>query len=86
MSWSVTISGKKDAAKQQATADSDRNITNGYQTEAQKALVLAAIDALPGTHVAGSLGGHNNQDATASLTGCTINIAVSSYTEAEVAA
>lgn len=65
MSWSVTCMGKKDAAKEEAIKQADTNIKNDNQNEAQKALVLAAIDACPGTHIDGYVAGHNerNEDA-----------------------
>ena len=74
MSWSVTLSGTKEAARASAAEQSDRNIGNGYQTEEQKALVLAAIDAAVGTYVSGSMGGHNNAEncsMSASIQGST---------------
>jgi hypothetical protein len=82
MSWSVNLSGSKEAAKEAAAAQSDTNIANGYQTEAQKQLVLAAIEAAPGTHVSGSVSGHNNEGGA----GGSLSASITSWPQAETAA
>ncbi len=74
MSWGVSITGvsvKRDQARQSVIEQCDRNIANGYQSESQKIAVLAVIDALPGTHISGSISGHNGDTSTlsASVTG-----------------
>jgi hypothetical protein len=81
MSWSVSLSGSKETAKALAAEASDRNIANGYQTEAQKAAVLAMIEGAPGTHVSGSIGGHNNEGDS----GGSMSASITSWTPAGTA-
>jgi hypothetical protein len=68
--------GKKAAAKEEAEKQSDTNIENGYQTEEQKSLVLALIDAVVGSEISGTISGHNDpkgqtSNIYASVTGAT---------------
>jgi hypothetical protein len=76
MSWNLSISGSKEEAKVSAPAQADSHIAAGNQTEEQKVAALALIDAAPGTHVSGNIGGHNN----ANNAGGSLNISVTCWT------
>lgn len=55
MKWTVTLSGSKEEARAAAAAQADINIAAGYQSESQKAAMLALIDVLVGPNVSGSI-------------------------------
>lgn len=79
MSWHISLTGKKADVIVSAAAESDTNIKNGYQTSAQKLLVVALVEALPGNTISGSINGHN------SIGGCSMSLSVSSYTAGDEA-
>lgn len=72
MSYSITFEGKKDEAIEQAAKQCRGYVALGVMTEDQAAALIAFARNVPGTHLSGSISGHNeeqNGTASASLTG-----------------
>ena len=67
--WNISVSGTKADAHQSASDQADKCIAAGKMSEAQKAAVLAKIDAQGGPNVSGSVGGDDANTATANFTG-----------------
>jgi hypothetical protein len=64
--FNVSVNDVKAAARKSASDQCDAAVTAGTMTAAQKAAVLAQVDALPGPHVTGSVSG---QAETAGVNG-----------------
>ena len=55
MKWTITLSGTKTEAKHAAREQADNEIDAGNMTPGQKKAVLAAIEALEGPNVSGTI-------------------------------
>jgi hypothetical protein len=69
MSWNITVSGTKADSRQSASDQADKYVAAGTMSAAQKAAVLAKIDAQGGPNVSGAVGGGDANTATSDFTG-----------------
>ena len=67
--WNISVSGVKAGAHQSASDQADKCIAAGKMSEAQKAAVLAKIDAQGGPNVQGNVSGSDANTATADFGG-----------------
>lgn len=80
MSWSISVSGTKAEAIAAAVKQSIVNCTNGVQTTNQGRVVEAIISAVPGTHVSGTIAGHNGGESMETAHG-NLHVNLTGWTE-----
>lgn len=72
MSWSITLSGTKEDALKEADRQLRGLVAMGMMTEDEAAAVISMARNVRGTHLSGSVSGHNEEASgyvSASITG-----------------
>lgn len=75
MSWNIRLSGNREDSLLEVDKQSSSNIANGNQTEEQRILARAIVEAMPGSVIQGNIGGHN---AAPGMGGVSLQVILSS--------